>query len=365
MYSQERTSQRLAFWQQLGTPRELARQLEELCRPLPAPMAQLPLPEEPQTGFYRRLPARGQALYQQLVQAFPQLAFQPTEGLSATSAWTLAVRQGRLPLVFSCSLETPEQLELRLVPTPAGSLPALVAGCREDFVLLVQLLAHRGQPVDIPRAQGASLVQGLVNWERFRALKKRWQEEQGALSWRQAWPKLSRQKELYQDRLVLASVGAYSGVKQVPGFSPAAWEETSLTIRLAHEATHYLTLRLFGQLGHSVLEELVADWVGMGMALGSYQPALACQFMGVEDGSRVAPDGRLYHYCPPGLDQEALGWLARAVYLAIQRLGELGWPGEAKLPTWLQHLLPISLEELATGIPAQVLDEAHGAYTMA
>ncbi len=355
MYSQERTSQRLAFWQQLGSSREEACQLEEGCRPLPAPVAQLPLPEEPQTEFYRLLPARGQDLYQQLVKAFPQLAFQPTEGLSATSAWTLAVRRGRLPLIFACSLETPEELELRLVTTPAGSLPALVAGCRQDFSRLLQLLAHRGEPVDIPRAQGASLVQGLVNWERFRVLKERWQAEHGTQSWDQAWPELSRQKELYQDRLVVAWRGPYSGVTRVPGLSSAAWEETSLTIRLAHEATHYLTLRLFGQLGHSVLEELVADWVGMSLALGSYRPDLANQFMGVEQAPRVRSDGRLHQYRPPGLSEEGFGLLAKAVYLAIRRLGELPWPAEALLPVWLPRLLATSLEELASCELSQVL----------
>ncbi len=349
MRSGTRTRQRLAFWRRLRASQAVAQQLEALCRPLPPPTAELPLPDEPQTAYYRSLPTAGRDLYQRLLQAFPQLAFEPEPGVAASEAWVRAVRRGEAPTAATCPLRAPEALQLRLVSTPAGSLPALVAGCREDFVLLMQLLAHRGEPKPISPSHGASLVQGLPNWERFRALRQEWQRDHPAGDWAQAWPQLAARKELYQDRLVLASWGPYSGVAHVPGLAPAAWQEASLRIRLAHEATHYLTLRAFGRLGHTVLEELVADWVGVGMASQGYSPHVARQFLGLEAQAAGNADGRLRQYVPSGVSEEAFSFLAQAMQLAIQQLARLPWPGEEGLASLLPPLLAASLEDLASG----------------
>lgn len=196
---------------------------------------------------------------------------------------------------------------------------------------------------------GAVLAQGLVNWQRFRELCKSRSGELSAPAREQAWSQLTQEKWLYRDRLALASRGPYSGVQTPSELKPAAWLDASLTIRLAHEATHYVTIRLFGQLGHTILEELVADWVGLGAAFGCYHPDLARQFMGVETPNRIRPGGRLANYRPSGLPDQAFDSLAQAVYFAINGLAKVSWPGEDGLYRILPQLLSLSLEELAGG----------------
>jgi len=346
---EERQGQRLAFWLSLGADKNTAQELEALCRPLPPPQAQLPVPEEPQTSFYRQLPKAGWELWQALLPAFPQLAFSPAPGLRESQAWASAVRRGQLPAEPGCPLAQAQGLELQLVPTLAGPVPALITSCRQDFVLLVRLLAHRGEPVPVPESMGACLVQGLVNWQRFRAWKGAWEEEKGAESWELASPQLAQAKHQYQDRLVLASRGPYSGLTFLPGWEPSRWEEVSLAIRLAHEGTHYLTLRLFHKLGHSLLEEVVADWVGLASALGAYDPQLASAFFGLEAWPHLRLGGRLSNYRPAGITDAAFAFLAQAVHLAIGQLAQVPWPDPEGLARLLPQLLAGSLEELACG----------------
>lgn len=325
------------------------------CRPLPAASTALPLPEEPQLAFYRHLPPQGSELFLRLSQAFPQLGFLPAPGLSLTPEWVQAVRKGeRAAGQRPPPLQAPEALTLQLLPTPAGTLPVLIAGCREDFVRLVQLLGHRGEPAPIPQSMGACLLQGLANWERYRALRQRWEQQQAGFP---PWAQVLQQKELYQDRLVLASRGPYSGV-QVPGDAQNG-EQKALEIRLHHEAAHYVTLRVFGQLGHTVLEELVADWYGLHAAYGRYDAKLALQFLGLEAFPAIRPTGRLHNYRgkPPVCD-EAFHFLAAACCQAARFLRTLGSPQEQERAGLLLTLLPLSLEELAAGRLGQMPKEA-------
>ncbi len=336
---------REAFWQSLGAGDDAVRQLVALCTPLPPPCAALPLADEPHVAFYRELPAQGSALVVRLAEAFPQLSFSPAEGLSQTPEWVQAVRRGepregrKTP-----SLQAPEALTLHLLPTPAGTLPVLIAGCREDFVRLVQLLAHRGEPVPIPDSMGACLLQGLNNWQRYRALRQQWEEDPKASP---SWEQMLQRKELYQDRLVLASRGPYSGVP-VPESSHK--EDKALVIRLNHEAAHYLTLRVFGKLGHTVLEELVADWYGLQAAYGNYDAELALRFLGLEAFPLIRLSGRLNNYRgTPPITDDAFYFLASACYQAAHFLTNLGSPQEQDKAFLLVSLMQLSLEELAAG----------------
>ncbi len=304
------------------------------------------MPDEPYLAFYRALPKEGIPLLVHLMEAFPQLRFSPTQGLSQTPEWERAVRRGeRATDQGPPPLQAPEALTLQLVPTPAGTLPTVIAGCREDFVRLVQLLGHRGEPTAIPQSMGACLLQGLNNWQRYRALRQAW--EQGEME-AIPWPQVLACKKLYQDRLVLASRGPYSGV-EVPENAETA-EQKALTIRLHHEAAHYVTVRVFGKLGHTLLEELVADWYGLQAAYGHYDAPLALQFLGLEAFPAVRPTGRVLNYrsTPPTCD-DAFQFLAAACCHAVHSLSTLGSPQEQEKAALLPSLLSLSLEELALG----------------
>lgn len=350
MNLQARERRREAFWRSLGAGEGTTAELLALCRPLPPPVANPPLPDEPQVSFYRSLPPRSEALFQHLAEAFPQLLFLPSPGLRETQAWVAAVRQGAPnPGQRPPPLRAPEGLALRLLPTPAGTLPALVTSCREDFVRLVQLLAHRGEPTPVPESMGALLLQGINNWQRFRALRREWEgNAEPRPTWDEAWAGLGQRKELYQDRLVLACSGPYSGIV-ADGVEESQWLALSLAIRLAHEATHYLTLRVFGTLGHTVAEEIVADWVGLTTAGGEYPVDLAKRFLGVERAPAFRPGGRLANYRGnPPVTEEAFAFLVRAAALAVEGLARVS-KARRERDEPVVVLLSSSLEELASG----------------
>lgn len=346
MDSETREKGRAEFWRGLGAGETTTRELLALCRPLPSASAPPYLEEEPHVAFYRDLPIQGRELFFLLTEAFPQLRFLPAPGINLTPEWVQAVRRGEHTTNQAPpSLQAPEALTLQLLTTPVGTLPVLIAGCREDFVKLVQLLAHRGEPAPVPPSMGACLLQGLNNWQRYRALRRWWEQGQaGSVPWSQ----VLQRKELYQDRLVLASPGPYSGVQKSE--EGVDWEVQSLTIRLHHEAAHYLTLRVFGKLGHTVLEELVADWFGLQAAYGSYDFKLALQFLGLEAFPAIRPSGRLHNYRgTPPISDDAFHFLAAACFQAARFLRTLGSPQEKDRASFLVPLLSLSLEELAAG----------------
>ncbi|MGC8917493.1 MAG: DUF7005 family protein [Thermoanaerobaculum sp.] len=337
---------RREFWRKLGADEDSAARLFALCTPLPWPASPIPpFSDEPHVAFYRALPVSGQGLYEKLAEAFPQLFFLPAAGLRQSPEWNAAVGRGETPAGPLPALTFPEGLALHLLPTPVGTLPALVCAAREDFERLVQLLAYRGEPLPVPPSMGATLVQGLPNRTRFKALEHR----SATAPWLTFREAQKRSKALYQDRLVLAWDGPYSGVAAVPGLDERSWRHRSLTIRLAHEATHYLTVRVFARLGHTVLEELVADWVGLWQAFGDYPLELAQRFLGVEGPGTFRPGGRLANYRgTPPVSEAAFALLATATARATETLAKVKTPAPPPMRL-LVSLLSTSLEELAEG----------------
>jgi len=237
------------------------------------------------------------------------------------------------------------------VRNPWGWLPALVFARREEFVRTWQLLACRGEPQPVPASMGASLVRGAINWGRLRAHTAALLRENPRLSANEALAAVSARPELYRDRLILACRGSYSGIPTPAGFSPKAWLACSLRLRLAHEAVHDFTVRAFGQLGHTVQEELVADWWGLVQALGRYDPFLAKVFLGVENPGSFRPGGRLANYQgTPPLSTAAFRVLAELAAKAVDTLATLPPPSPPEAPAALAALLSTSLEELAAGL---------------
>ncbi len=284
------------------------------------------------------------------------LAFPVRAGTSQDPAWRASVLQGAAPppTAPGLTLEGPDTFELRLVDTPGGPLPALIAGTRGDFERLVQALAHRGEPVFVPPAMGTCLVTGVLNWDRIRAHEARWlatpPPERDRPRWDEEFRYLKEHKELTQDTLILVSHGPYSGVAAPAGVAEAAWLDRSLALRLAHEGVHYFTLRAFGRLGHTVLEELVADWAACHAAWGRYDPALARQFLGLEAFPRYRHGGRLENYWPlDSRNADSFAVLCHLAWHAVARLAAIPPSPPDRLPHLLLELLSLSLEELADG----------------
>src|SRR5699024_5070348 len=198
-------------------------------------------------------------------------------------------------------LDHPEKLDLVIHQTPAGHIPILVVRERNDFVTLVQALTKKNEPIPIPDAMGACMVAGYNNWDRIWRYKKEWEQRKQAEKLNQDWQAefktLIPNKALYQDRFMILSDGAYSGVASEDlQLSSAKWRELSLIIRREHEATHYFTQRVLGSMRNNMLDELIADYIGIVSAVGEYRAEWFLRFVGLENAPDCRADGRIHGY---------------------------------------------------------------------
>ncbi|HEU4883983.1 MAG TPA: hypothetical protein VFT45_17110 [Longimicrobium sp.] len=324
----------------------------------------LPLPDEPFVSAWTEYAARARTrgVLPVLREHLVQLRFPVAAGVSEGEAYQAATRRGALPdRTDDLRLEDEGGLRLFLHPTPAGTVPVLVAPHRADFEALVRALVRKNEPVPLPASMGACMVAGYNNWGRVAELRRRWEggevDAGGAPDWSAAFAILKARKELYQDRFILLSGGAYSGVPAgAMGMEPGEWSRASLTIRLEHECAHYFTRRVLGSMRNNLLDELIADYAGIVAAAGRYRADWFLRFMGLEgeDGCRVG--GRLWNYRgEPPLSDAAFAVLQRIVRAAALRLESADATLDASFRTPLgrAHVLlalaELTLEEIAGG----------------
>ena len=156
--------------------------------------------------------------------------------------------------------------------TPAGEVQIVTLGDRQDFELFLQIMGNRCLPEEIPATQGASILDGVINW-----------------------PKIRKHEEEYRDALIVLSTGPYSAVRaEEAGLGEEAWLDASYRIRKAHECTHFICRRLYPDRINAIWDELVADAVGLYAAFGRYDLRLAERFLGV--GPEGYTGGRLENY---------------------------------------------------------------------
>ena len=235
-----------------------------------------------------------------------QFQFPVQAGISKTGNYLAATRRGALTDQMAEAsgllLQQPDDLSLTIHATIAGAIPVIIAGCRSDFVMLVQALTRRNEPEIIPDSMGAVIIGGYNNWDRVRQYRQAWTLLQtGAVSeedWQDEFQRLIPQKSLYQDRFILLSRGAYSAVPAAAlGLTEADWLMRSLVLRLEHEACHYFTRRMFGSMRNNVLDELIADYQGIVGANGNaYRADWFLHFVGLESFPAYRAGGRLENY---------------------------------------------------------------------
>jgi hypothetical protein len=306
---------------------------------------ELPLPDEPHleawAGYLED--ARSVGVFEALARRLVQLRFPVEAGISEREEYRAVTRRGAPPPADRLPLADPEGLELRIHPTPAGRVPVITVRRRGDFELLVQALSSRNEPEPVPPAMGACMVAGLNNWDRIHALRRRWEAAGGDRegSWWDEMARLKEHRELYQDRLILLSVGPYAAVAAAElGLAEEEWLRRSLAIRLDHESTHYLTLRVLGAMRNNLLDELIADYAGLIAGFGEYRASVARRVLGLTDRGEAIEGGRVGQYrgSPPlsepafavvrALTTDATANLEALFRSAPERLREpaaLGW----------------------------------------
>lgn len=364
--STSRLERRLRSLDAFGAPPATAQEIVA-CDTLPyapdagAPVT-LPLPDEPLADAWADYveEARQDGVETTLKRHLVQLRFPVQAGISDTDDYRAATRRGDVTAATAfgegLALRSPETLELAVVESMAGRVPVLVAGDRSDFVALVQALTARNEPVDVPDAMGACLVKGLNNWSRVAAYRRNWASSAGndAAAWAEEFKRLVPRKDLYQDRVVLLSRGPYSAVPAADvGLEDDAWRALSVAIRREHELTHYLTYRVFGSMRSHVVDEIVADFIGLSLGYGHYRADLAARFFGLES-ARFRPGGRLAHYLgEPPLSPgafEVVQALTRSALANLEAMarehpvssGDLAFVGRLSLA-----LAGLTIEELA------------------
>ncbi len=361
---------RAAFLQDLGASEAATAELLDynenpFREQLESFQGQLPLPDEPHLEAWRGYceETREVGIFDELRKRFVQFRFPIQEGISKSKEYLDATRKGSFPALpghaGGLELTRPEGLELVLHPTPAGTIPLIITEERQDFVTLVRAFSARNEPETVPDSMGACIVKGLNNWDRIHTMRRRWEESREAsassTTWQDEFRRIIPQKELYQDRLIVLSRGPYSAVPAGSvGSTDEAWQETSLVIRREHECTHYFTLRVLGAMRNNLLDELIADYVGLVGAFGRYSTEPALLFLGLEDYPEIRANGRLHNYRgDPPLSDEAFEVLKQLVVASIRNLARLdaalGNKGRSVggLAATILGLASTTLEELA------------------
>ncbi|RLE29746.1 MAG: hypothetical protein DRJ61_13960 [Acidobacteria bacterium] len=260
-----------------------------------------------------------------------QLTFPIKPGISKEATYREATLKGIPPSEEGVGLrmDDPDGLSLVLHSTLAGTVPILAVNARSDFETLVRALTARNEEITVPQAMGACLVNGLNNWDRIRTLRSHWEAGDPANKTEEAWTQEFRRiiphPELYKDRFVILSQGPYSNVLAHDiGLEKEHWNRLSFDIRMEHECTHALSLRVFGALRHDLLEELIADWIALIKVFGKYRADLALKFLGLEDFPRFRIGGRLEIYRgDPPLSDDAFVLMQSLAKRSIAHLNEI------------------------------------------
>lgn len=180
--------------------------------------------------------------------------------------------------------------------TPAGAVQIVTLHERADFELFLQIMAHRCVKTAIPATQGASILDGVINWRRIEAHRDAFFAEHGpSPDWAAEFKRFTADKENYTDALIVLSAGPYSNFPaECVGLSREEWLGRSLTIRKFHECTHFVCRRKYPDRIDAIWDELAADSVGVYAAFGKLMPELVELFLGI-DAERYT-GGRLENY---------------------------------------------------------------------
>lgn len=172
-------------------------------------------------------------------------------------------------------------LRIFFTETLGGWLPVIVTGNHEDFCSMEAVLNGRRKVADYPLTVNAFTIE-------------------------------ARAPKIFRHRIILLGSAPYSNIPtERLGLEETDWLERSYRLRLAHECTHYETLRLFGDMRNHALDEIAADAFGQLAAFGDFSAARQRLFFGLEpDGDRCT--GRLAFYCQNVVSEEK-----PAVYRAV------------------------------------------------
>ncbi len=289
---------------QAGTARSLEHYFAGFAnarQPWPA----LPLADMPEIAWWRDVIAAGRpddGWIHALTPALPQLLMPQEVGVNKSERYRALVLLGESPEAHAVSAvpwSEPLAFTLHIADHPCGAFPVISSTNRGDFERLLRALAFRCEPVTISSAVHAQAIGGLIHW----GLIQRFGRESRA-------------------QIILLDQGPYGSVSavHVPGTpSESQWIAASTVLRLEHELTHLAVKRVVGEMRVNLLDELIADTMGMRKALGFFSAQLFRRCLGVHDDDSFAPAARVNTYLTGLSEPDA----AKAVSLCMRRAIEL------------------------------------------
>lgn len=229
-----------------------------------------------------------------LTRCFPQLLLPIREGESKSEAYRAAVLRGEEVHSEPDFITSPKDC-LAVERTPCGEVKVLLLQERADFEHALRALAYRCEPKEILPSVGANTISGLINWDKIRSHRQEYLAG-GGLFWQQEFKRFTADKANYCDTIILLSAGTYSAVPAAAvGLPEEEWLGKSYLIRKYHELTHFVCRKQYPGQVDALMDEIVADCIGITAAFGRYDASLARMFLGLE-GLQYRPGGRLEHY---------------------------------------------------------------------
>jgi hypothetical protein len=337
-----------------------------------------PLEPEPHIEAWQRYyeESKNLGVEKVLKKYLPQFNFPIQKGISQTPAYIAATRRGQpieeIPEATGLKINAPDKLQLLIHQSAAGPLPMLIIGDRGDFESILRALTAHNEPENVPPSMGACMIKGYINWDRIYDYKRKWQASEPLKNtedaWGQEFQKIAAHKELYQDRFMLISTGPYSNTPASAfGLEEDNWREISANLRIHHESTHFFTLSVFQTMRNNMLDEIIADYMGIRGAIGSYKADWFLRFIGLENFPEYREGGRMQNYIG-NMSPNSFKILQKIMVAAAKNLETF----DAKMPqgpgsipeqaSILLALTSLTVEEMAAPDGVDRLLQAHQKY---
>ena len=335
-----------------------------------------PLTDEPHVADWRRYKDEaGSDLWNYLQSRVPQFSIPIAAGTSTSAPYGAVIRKGQPfraeDFGGTLQLEAPGEFELQIHEHPMGALPVLITATRSDFEQVYRALAHRHEPVAVNASVNAQMIAGLVNWDRVNRYRERWSRRTGEAAqadaapqgWQAEMGRVAKQSpELFYDRLILVTRAPYGGrtARELGvDMEETAWQRASTALRMEHEFAHYATKRLYGTMRLNLLDELIADAMGMTHALGAFRSTWFLGALGLKDWPEVPSTARVHTY-RGDLSDEGFRLACEVSAHAAQALESMPAPNQTvrSRGRYLLTLSALTLDVLASPEAKAAFDEA-------
>lgn len=228
-----------------------------------------------------------------LSRRYPQLTLPISDDTRSSDRYRNVVLCGE-PSESEPEFSFSEGDRLETVDTPAGQVEVLSLCERADFEHCFRALAYRCENREIPPTTGASIISGLINWEKIHRHLEEYMAA-GGDDLDGEFERFTSDRANYRDTIIILSRGFYSALlPEEAGFPEEEWLELSYTIRKYHELAHFVSQRLYPENKDAVRDEVLADMNGIVAALGYFDAELEGRMLGIRNGKYTR--GRLENY---------------------------------------------------------------------